>query len=186
MAAKNPYKKHIKIFTDTLAKGQNIVVERKGDSVFICDGYTMLKVWIYNYNVYIRPLDIAHFPKMEDGQCIKWSGSALEPEWREPSMARTFEMAEADKECKLTAFLIDDDASCKGRLLRLCVVANTPIAFNEQYIKAVREYCGDMKGHSKYSPIKWEDDIGNGCLVLPVRLPSEKINMIRAMQGWNV
>lgn len=187
MAAKNIYKKHVKVLTEELAKGKNMVIERKGDYVIISEGYTMLKVWIYNYNVYIRPLDPAHFILIEDGEKILWRGSSLEPEKsKELSMFRIFEETKTDKECKLTGFLIDDDISCNGRMLRLCSIGNVVTTFNEKYIKAIREYCGEMRGHSKYSPIKWEDEIGNGCLVLPVRLDNTKQNMIRTLQTLNI
>ena len=164
--ARNLYKKHLDTFIKN--KNQRILIERHDNFYYISEGFTILRLPAVYYEVFARPVN-PMFIVLENGQQAKRQPGEKLPEIL-PGTADTckkvWDTTEAINSAKLTPVIMEiDDKQC-----RIVKTGNKMMMYNERFIAAVRQYCGDdMKCTSDRFPVlKWEGAAGDGCIILGV------------------
>ena len=168
MANYNQFKKHAMIFAKN--KKQRIIIERIEDRYYISEGFTMLRTPSVFYDVLIRPLSPLFLP-LENGQkATRRPGEILAE--IEPGTTREFADIFTRYSCEtpatVTPFMYAPVQDQKINI-RLVDVGGKLVQYNDGYISAIMEYADSFKASAERFPVlKWEDEAGTGCLILPV------------------
>lgn len=170
--ATNMFKKYVNLFVKN--KTTSIVIQRKDDCYYICDGFIMLKLPAVFYTAYVRTVSPI-FPDLAEGQnAIRKPGEALAelaPENR--NFADLLDKFNADKPAKLTRLLCLND---QNKLVRYVNIGKNKMAvYNNDFIAAAQEFIDseNVKATSdRYPVLKWENaDMQIACVIMPVNFP---------------
>lgn len=167
MATYNNYKKHAMIFAKN--KKQKIIITRENDCYYITDGYTMLKLPAVYYEVLLRPLSQL-FLQLENGQkAIRRPGEELpEIDPGAAELANIFSRFKCENPVNITDFLYDPIGNKKAAI-RLAEINWKFHQYNDGYISAAMEYADSFTASADRFPVlKYENEIGVGCLIMPV------------------
>ena len=167
MATYNNYKKHAMIFAKN--KKQKIIITRENDCYYVSEGYTMLKLPAVYYDVLIRPLSPL-FLQLENGQkAIRRPGEELpEMDVGAADLANIFSRYKCENPVNITDFLYDPIGN-KNAAIRLAVINRNFYQYNDNFISAAMEYADSFTASGDRFPVlKYEDDIGVGCLIMPI------------------
>ena len=167
MATTNLYKKHATLFVKN--KKQRTVITRENDCYYITDGFTMLKLPAVYYDVLIRPLSPL-FLHLENGQkAIRKPGEELpEIDFTAPNLADIFSRYKCENPVNITDFIYDPIGN-KYAAIRMVEISWNFHQYNDAFIAAALEYAAAFKASGDRFPVlKYEDDMGVGCLIMPI------------------
>ena len=167
MATTNLYKKHALLFAKN--KKQRIIIQMENDCYYITDGFTMLKLPAVYYEVLIRPLSPL-FLRLENGQkAIRKPGEELpEIDLTAPSLADIFSKYKCEIPVNITDFVYDPIGN-KYAAIRMVEINWNFYQHNDTFIAAALEYAVEFKASGDRFPVlKYEDDMGVGCLIMPI------------------
>ena len=167
MATTNLYKKHAMLFVKN--KKRRIVITRENDCYYITDAFTMLKLPAVYYDVLIRPLSPL-FLQLENGQkAIRKPGEELpEIDLTAPSLADIFSKYKCEIPVNITDFVYDPIGN-KYAPIRMIEINWNFYQYNDTFIASAREYAIEFKASDDRFPVlKYVDDIGVGCLIIPI------------------
>ena len=167
MATINLYKKHALLFVKN--KKQRIIIQRENDCYYITDGCTMLKLPAVYYDVLIRPLSPL-FLQLENGQkAIRKPGEELpEIDLTAPSLADIFSKYKCEIPVNITDFVYDPIGN-KYSAIRMIEINWNFYQYNDTFIASAREYAIEFKASDgRFPALKYVDDIGVGCLIMPI------------------
>lgn len=167
MATYNNYKKHAMIFAKN--KKQKIIITRENDCYYISEGCTMLKLPAVYYDVLIRPLSPL-FLQLENGQkAIRRPGEELpEMDVAAADLANIFSRFECENPVNITDFIYDPIGN-KNAAIRLTDINGKFCQYNNDYISAAMEYADSfMASYDRFPVLKYENEMGVGCLIMPV------------------
>ena len=171
MANYNKFKKHAMIFAKN--RRQRIMIERIDDRYYITEGHTMLCVPTVFYDVMLRPLSPLFLP-LENGQkAARRPGDDLAEidQGAAGELASIFARFDSKSPATVTPFLYAPIEDQKTNI-RLVNVDGRLVQYDDGYISAAMEYADSFKATAEHFPaLKWEDEAGTGCLILPVRNP---------------
>lgn len=170
---KNQFSKVVKY----LEKSECFFAQRESDSVYITNGFILIKIPVYVYDFQIRPLS-GQFIEIKDGE--KVSRSSDDPFCRVDETGRNIkqilEYIKTDVEMIKSDFLVEIPAKTNSKKLtkaRLFFTGNTVAGVNEMFVDMFSEivtgsWCGDGKN---ISPIVWKSDSEDIIIVMtPLRL----------------
>lgn len=170
--AANMFKKYVNLFVKN--KSTSIVIQRKNDCYYICDGFIMLKLPAVFYNGYVRPVSPI-FPDLPEGQnAIRKPGEALaELAPENGNMADLLDKFNADNPAQLTRLLCLND---QNKLVRYVKIGENKMSvYNNDFITAAQEFIDDenVKATSdRYPVLKWENtEMQIACVIMPVNFP---------------
>ena len=167
MATYNNFKKHAMIFAKN--KKQKIIITRENDCYYIADGFTMLKLPAVFYDVLLRPLSPL-FLQLENRQkAIRRPGEELpEMDVAAADLANTFSRLECENPVNITDFIYDPIGN-KNAAIRLAEINWQFYQYNDGYISAAMEYAGTFTAsNDKFPALKYENEMGVGCLIMPI------------------
>ena len=167
MATTNLYKKHATLFVKN--KKQRIVTTRENDCYYIADGFTMLKLPAVYYEVLIRSLSPL-FLQLENGQkAIRKPGEELpEIDCCAPDLANLYSKYKCENPVNITDFVYDPIGN-KSAAIRMVEINRNFYQYNDTFIAAALEYAVEFKSSGDRFPVlKYEDDMGVGCLIMPI------------------
>ena len=167
MATINLYKKHAMLFAKN--KKQRIVITRENDCYYITDGFTMLKLPAVYYDVLIRPLSPL-FLQLENGQkAIRKPAEELpEIDLTAPTLADIFNRYKCENPVNITDFVYDPIGN-KYAAIRMVEINWNFYQYNDTFMGAALEYAAEFKASGdRFPALKYEDDMGVGCLILPI------------------
>ena len=167
MATTNLYKKHAMLFAKN--KKQRIIIQRENDCYYISDGFTMLKLPAVYYDVLIRPLSPL-FLQLENGQkAIRKPGEEPpEIDLTAPNLADIFSRYKCENPVNITDFVYDPIGN-KYAAIRMVEINWNFYQYNDTFIASALEYAIEFKASDGRFPIlKYVDDIGAGCLIMPI------------------
>lgn len=169
MANHNIFKKHCNLFIKN--KKQNVLIERYNDNYYISDGFTLLRVPDFIYNVAVRPLSPMFVPLENKQGAVRRAGEIL-PEIKAghcTTLHDCFTRYEATQAAEITPFVYNPVNDSKVYIRLVNLQNGKPMTYNDIYIEAVLEYCGTLSATADRFPVlKWEDPNGTACMVLPV------------------
>ena len=167
MATTNLYKKHAMLFAKN--KKQRIIITRENDCYYIAEGFTMLKLPAVYYDVLIRPLSPL-FLQLENGQkAIRKPGEDLpEIDLTTPNLADIFSKCKCENHVNITDFVYDPIGN-KCAAIRMVEINWNSYQYNDTFLASTLEYAVEFKASDGRFPIlKYEDDVGVGCLIMPI------------------
>lgn len=132
---KNPYKKHVNIFIRSSKHGR-LNMNRRGDEVYITDGYTALRLSYALYEEFVRPLG-AIFPPLADGEFAVKTPENLFPTVTIDGcdLSRFFTQEFTEPADPLNLYI-----NLPGGMGQLISTNHKLFAYNIDYIEAVRDY----------------------------------------------
>lgn len=132
---KNPYKKHVNIFIRS-SKHARVNMNRRGDEVYITDGYTALRLSYPLYEEFVRPLGVI-FPPLADGEFAVKTPENLFPTVTIDGcdLSRFFTQEFTEPADPLNLYI-----NLPGRMGQLISTNHKLFAYNIDYIEAVRDY----------------------------------------------
>lgn len=177
---KNPYKKHLQIFAKNTR--QPILIERHNGIYYIADGFTMLKIPAGHYELFAVPVNPLYIILQDEQAATRRRGEKL-PELK-PGNDRTlfniWEKTQARIPAKITRLLTEN--SQNTAMLRYIQIGENIHLYNENYISAMREYCGEnvYGTRERFPVLLWEDPTtGTGCMILPVNNPAARDTVVK-------
>lgn len=178
--ARNQFKKHLDIFVKN--KRQTVLIERKDDFYYISEGFTLLRLPAVYYEVLARPVNPL-FIHLENGQCATRQPRETLPELNPGKIGQLvniWDRTKAENPAKLSRVIVETDTGHA----RAVNVGKKIMLYNETYITAMREYCGDdiHATADRFPVLKWEDPTGTGCMVLGIN-NAAALDSIRIVGG---
>lgn len=163
--AKNYFKKHLDIFAKD--KKHRIIIERHDDFYYISEGFTMIRLPAVFYEVFARPVNPL-FISLENGQNAARQPSeplpVIRPDFSE-CLRKIWESTKAETPAQLSRLIIESDNAAA----RVVKIDRKIMLYNNDFITAIRQYCGEVKATADRFPVlKWEDEAGTGCIVLGI------------------
>lgn len=174
---KNPYAKTVKLFS----KAESLFIDRRGDTVFLCEGHIIVKLHVVAYDAFFRPAS-GQFLEMADGEKASRRGDTGMPEKSnaETDIAKLFEGMEASATAPVHAspFLMEfTDMRGKNALQRMFTGDGYYIAINNAFYELAQEsgLTEFWNAGSSIQPVVAHSGEYNGIAILPIRLNQEKI-----------
>ena len=167
MATTNLYKKHAMLFAKN--KKRRIIIQRENDCYYITDRSTMLKLPAVYYDILIRPLSPL-FLQLENGQkAIREPGEELpEIDLTAPNLADIFSKYKCENPVTITDFIYNPIGN-KYAAIRMVEINWNFCQYNDTFMGAALEYAAEFKASGDRFPVlKYEDDMGVGCLIMPI------------------
>lgn len=167
---KSPYSRFIKY----ILKTQEIKIQKKEGCYFIANRCVLVKVPEYEYKSFFQP-ESGIFISLENGEIAQCTSTQRIPEKLEGGdICSVFTNYKAEQPIMKTAFMYERTVGKKTALVRVFITRNDAgetnhISVQEDFIKAVSDFCGEFYGNGeKQSLLKWEDDIGHGIIMCPM------------------
>lgn len=174
---KNPYKKHLSCILKN-ASTRKLYLQRSDDFYYISDGFSILRLSRYLYELLAMPVDWRLVP-LEAGQCAtSSSGARTEATPGGVDLMRFFDGAGGAPVLLSPVFYNDGK---KQRRILLC--GGRPVAYDAEYVTAILSYATVERlraGGGKY-PALYADEPAHGCVVLPCRIPEEVARELHAV-----
>ena len=178
---RNPYKEHLRIFAKNAY--QNVLIQRDNGFYYISDGFTMIRLSARHYELFAAPVNQQLYIMLEDGQSvIRRRGEKLpEPNPGSAHVLRDiWKKTQAQIPAKVTRLLVEN--SDGDKLMRCAHVGDEIHLYNDDYIFAIRQYCGEnvLATADRFPVLKWEDtETGTGCIVLPINNPAARDTVVK-------
>ena len=129
----------------------------------------MLKLPAVYYDVLLRPLSQL-FLQLENGQkAIRKPGEELpEIDYCAPDLANIYTKYKCENPINITDFIYDPIRN-KYAAIRIVEINWNFYQYNDTFIAATLEYAVEFKASGDRFPVlKCEDDMGVGCLIMPI------------------
>lgn len=177
---KNPYKQHLRIFAKN--SYQSVLIERHDGIYYISDGFTMLKIPAGHYELFAVPVNQLYIVLEDEQSAIRRRGEKL-PELKpghDRTLLNVWEKTQARIPAKITRLLTESTQGDK--LLRYVHIGDGIHLYNDDYIFAMRQYCGEnvLATAERFPVLKWEDPVtAAGCIILPVNNPAARDTVVK-------
>ena len=159
-----------------IAKQDQVITRKDGDSVLICDGHFVVKVHDGLYNAAFRSVSF-RFPELQEGQTMTSPSKKALPE---PCSLDLRKCIPQDEGQELTVAPFIEELT-GGKMTRVFLTGeNTMINIDEDYYKNLKVFCttGQWTGAPKKpvcsSELNYEDV---GVLILPIHTGSRTLEV---------
>lgn len=162
---KNNYFKEIERAAKYIAKSDLLILQREGNTVYICNGHILVKVDTGLYNYSFRTVSPRYIPledektarantkKQLPEECSRYEFTKLIPEKEEVVLISNYKMETANE-----------------KELRVCFLPDERLYIDEDYYKNLKAFnqSGVWFGTSRIKPIVSDFDLDVAVMLLPV------------------
>jgi len=162
---KNNYFKEIERAAKYIAKADMLIIQREGNTVYICDGHILVKVDTGLYNLSFRTVSPRYIP-LEDGKTVR---AYTKKQLPEDCSRYDFKKMIPEKEEVLLISPYKMD-TVNNQELRVCFLPEERVYLSEDYYKNLKVFntSGVWYGSARNKPVFSDFSLDTAVMILPV------------------